>query len=122
MGLYYNLPVFKSTYELLRRILILTQNFNRHYRFNIGDSLIDATFMLHTLIFRAYDQRTDFSLLQPAREQVEIIRLHIRLLRDQRQISIEQFTDLNELVESISKQVTAWQKAMKNAPGRNDVG
>jgi len=122
MGLYYNLPVFKSTYELLRRILILTQNFNRHYRFNIGDSLIDATFMLHTLIFRAYDQRTDFSLLQPAREQVEIIRLHIRLLRDQRQISIEQFTDLNELVESISKQVTSWQKAMKNAPGRNDVG
>jgi len=88
------LPVFKSIYELLRRILILTQNFNRHYRFNIGDSLIDATFMLHTLIFRAYDQRTDFSLLQPAREQVEIIRLHIRLLRDQRQISIEQFTEL----------------------------
>jgi hypothetical protein len=121
MYIYYNLPVFKSTYDLLQKILILTQNFNRHYRFNLGDSLIQSTFQLFVLMFRAYDFKSDASLLQPAREQIEIIRLHIRLLRDQKQISLPQFVDLNEVVESISKQCTAWQKAMNKASGRNHV-
>jgi len=41
---------------------------------------------------------------------VETIRLFLRLLKDLRQVNLKKFVDLNEKIESVSKQLSAWQK------------
>lgn len=54
------------------------------------------------------DKKRNISI---AREKVELLRLFLRLGRDLRVISFKQYVDLNLLLESISKQLTAWQKS-----------
>lgn len=46
-----------------------------------------------------------------AREQVELVRLLLRLMKDLKLMSVARFCKLNEFVESISKQLVGWQKS-----------
>ena len=48
-----------------------------------------------------------------AREQIEVIRLLIRVMKDMKQISLEKFVRINHVVESVSKQLSGWQKSQK---------
>jgi len=43
----------------------------------------------------------------------DIIRLFIRLMKDLQQISLKRFVQVNQKVEEVSKQLTGWQKAMR---------
>jgi hypothetical protein len=53
-----------------------------------------------------------FLLLREARETLELIRLLLRLTKDLKQISLKSFVSLNEKIESISKQLSSWQKSV----------
>jgi len=48
-----------------------------------------------------------------AREQIEVIRLLIRVMKDLKQISLEKFVKVNQAVENVSKQLSGWQKSQK---------
>jgi len=39
MAIYYELPVFKATYDLLLEILRFTKNFTREFKYTVGESL-----------------------------------------------------------------------------------
>ena len=71
------------------------------------------TIELLTLIYRANSRFDKNEVLQTAREQIEVIRLLIRLMKDMHQISIEKFVQVNQSVENVSKQLTGWQKSLK---------
>jgi len=45
-----------------------------------------------------------------ARENVEMIRLFIRLMQDFGQLSLKTFVEINQAIEEVSKQLTAWEK------------
>ncbi len=42
MTLYYQLPVYKTSYDLLLAIFQLTKNFKREYKYSIGQDLFQA--------------------------------------------------------------------------------
>jgi hypothetical protein len=111
MALYSDLPVYKSTYDLLVAIFRFTKDFNKEYKYTVGESLKKETIELLTLIYRANVKRDKKDVLQEARERIEVIRLFIRLMKDMQQISIKQFVQINTSVENVSKQLTGWQKA-----------
>ena len=111
MALYSDLPVYKSTYDLLVAIFSFTKDFNKVYKYTVGESLKKETIELLTLIYRANVKRDKKDVLQEARERIEVIRLFIRLMKDMQQISIKQFVQINTSVENVSKQLTGWQKA-----------
>lgn len=112
MALYSELPVYKSTYDLLLAIFRFTKDFAKEYKYTVGESLKKETIELLTLIYRANVKRDKQEVLQEARERIEVIRLFIRLMKDMQQISLKQFVQINEVVENVSKQLTGWQKAM----------
>ncbi len=66
------------------------------------------------MIFRANSRKDKHQVLQEARESIEVIRLFIRLMKDMHEISLKRFVQVNNKVEDVSKQLTGWQKAMKN--------
>jgi hypothetical protein len=68
---------------------------------------------LLTLIYRANSRYQKTDILQTAREQIEVIRLLIRLMKDMHQISIDNFVKVNQSVENVSKQLNGWQKSQK---------
>ena len=53
MALYSDLPAYKSTYDLLVTIFSFTKDFNKEYKYTVGESLKKDTIELLTLIYRA---------------------------------------------------------------------
>ena len=61
--------------------------------------------------------------IEAARERMVSIKLMVRVLHDMKQISTKQFALTCERMESVSKQLAAWQKYMakdKSAGGRRE--
>lgn len=113
MALYNHLPVYKASYDLLVMIFDFTQQFKKEYKYTIGEKLKMETVEMITNIYRANVRKDKTNLLQTARENVEVIRLYLRLLKDLRQISIGKLVLINEKLESVSKQLTAWHKSQR---------
>ena len=113
MAQYNELPVYKATYDLLLAIFQFTKEFSKEYKYTVGESLKKETIELLTLIYRANSRHQKFDVLQMAREQIEIIRLLIRVMKDMQQISLKKFVTINKVVENVSKQLNGWQKSQK---------
>ena len=113
MAIYEFLPVYKTSYDFLLNIFQFTKHFDREFKYTLGESLKNETIMMISNIYRANSSRTRFALTQAARENLEVIRLYLRLLKDLKQVNLEKFIKLNESVESVSKQLCAWQKPAK---------
>jgi hypothetical protein len=113
MGLHNELPVYKACYDLLIEIFQFTKEFSKEYKYTVGESLKNETIKLLILIFRANSRTDKQMVLQEAREQIEVIRLLIRLMKDMRQINLKRFVQVNQKVEEVSKQLTGWQKSIK---------
>ncbi len=111
--MYDELPVYKASYDLLLDIFQFTTNFTREYKFTLGERLKNEAVELIVLVFRANSKTSKYDILQEAREQIELLRLLIRLLKDLKQISLKSFVRINERVENVSKQLTGWQKSQK---------
>ena len=88
MGLHNELPVYKASYDLLLEIFQFTKDFSKDFKYTVGESLKNETIKLLTLIFRANSRTDKQMVLQEAREQIEVIRLLIRLVKDMRQLSL----------------------------------
>ena len=113
MALYYDLPVYRDTYKLILKIFECTKDFSKEYKYTVGESLKKETIELLTLIYRANTRHQKADVLQMAREQIEVIRLLIRVMKDLKQISLEKFVKVNQAVENVSKQLSGWQKSQK---------
>jgi hypothetical protein len=110
MATYDNLPVYKKTYDLLLQLFRVCQNMERDYKFTIGENLKKEVITLIINVYRANsrENKEKYLLIQSARENVEVVRLLLRLLEDLRQVSIKEFILANEKLESVSKQLAAW--------------
>ena len=113
MAQFNELLVYKATYDLLLAIFQFTKEFSREYKYTVGESLKKETIELLTLIYRANSRYQKSDVLQIAREQVEVIRLLIRVMKDMKQISLNKFVTINKSVENVSKQLSGWQKSQK---------
>ena len=113
MAHYNELPVYKATYDLLLAIFQFTKEFSKEYKYTVGESLKKETIELLTLIYRANTRNQKSDVLQMAREQIEVIRLLIRVIKDMKQINLQKFVKINQAVENVSKQLSGWQKSQK---------
>ncbi|MBS7786569.1 four helix bundle protein [Flavobacterium sp. CYK-55] len=111
MKLYSDLPVYKSTYDLLLGIFEFTKSFSKEYKYTVGESLKKETIDLLILIYRVNSRHDKGKVLEEAKERIEVIRLLIRLMKDLHQISIKNFVNINSKVEDVSKQLTGWHKS-----------
>lgn len=111
MALFYELPVYKSSYDLLMEIFELVKHFPREYKYTVGEKLKDEALEMIMNIYRANTRQQKKDTLQNAREHLEVVRLLMRLTKDMKQININRFVDVNKKIENISKQLTGWQKA-----------
>ncbi|MDP3043115.1 MAG: four helix bundle protein [bacterium] len=113
MALYYHLPIYKTSYDLLLVIFLMTKDFSREYKYTIGEDLKKVTTEMILNIYRANSAEAKKDIIQKARENLEVIRLYIRLLRDLKQIGTKKLIQINELIESVSKQTAGWQNSSK---------
>jgi hypothetical protein len=110
MVLYSELPVYKASYDLFVSIFEYTQHFNKEYKYTVGEKLKNETLEMMVAIYRANTRTDKKELLQSARENIEVIRLLFRLLKDLKQITLEKFVAINQKIENVSKQLAGWHK------------
>lgn len=113
MATYLHLPVYKAGYDLLIEMFWIIKNFNREYKYNLGESIKKEIIELVTNIYRANSSFDKKPHIQKAREKIETIRIFFRLTRDLKQVSLKRFVNVNEKIENVSKQLTAWERSIK---------
>ena len=110
MAIAEELPVYKASYDLVLAIFNLAKNFKKEFKYTIGESVKNETIAVITNIYRANCTTEKAEYLRTARENIEVIRLYVRLLHDLHQISVQQLVAVNGRIENVSKQLTGWQK------------
>ena len=109
--IYDNLPVYKATYDLLLLVFRMNRNFQRDYRYTLGENVKNELIALLVCIYQANSTAQKMVHLQRARGHVVVVKLQIRLLMDLKQINLKQYATAAEQIESISKQLAAWYKS-----------
>ena len=112
MALFSELPVYKIGYDLLIGIYKRTSNFSREYKYTMGERLKNETTDLLVNIYKANKSKKETRLqyIDGARQNVEVVRLLLRVCKDLKVIGLKGFVALNMQVEELSKQLTSWQK------------
>jgi hypothetical protein len=124
MGLYYNLPVYKTAYRLLGLIFVQSKDFSREYKYTIGQEMKQEGMTLIKNIYRANKAADKSEAIEAAREKLEMIRLQLRLAQDLGQLGLKKFVEANLVAEDVSKQLTLWKgyanrtKNMKSSGAR----
>jgi hypothetical protein len=113
MANYDELPLYKASYDLLLETFRFVKDFSREYKYTIGQTLKEETIKLVMLIYRANCEKEKNIVIAKAREKLEKIRLVIRLVKDLHQINTKSFVHINKRVETVSRQLTGWQKSVK---------
>jgi uncharacterized protein YpuA (DUF1002 family) len=114
MTIYNNLPVYKCSYDLLLQTFEIVTKFNKQYKYTLWDKIKNEIIDLITSIYRANSNfTTRLSNIEKAREQVEVLKLYIRLSKDLRIIDVKKYADISLKTESLSKQLYSWEKSIK---------
>jgi hypothetical protein len=111
MALYENLPVYKVSYDLLMQVYKLSSGMERTYRYTLGERIQKEMTELLLNIYRANCVRSKAGHIQAGRENITVVRLLFRVAHDSKQVGIKAFIAVNEQIESISKQLAAWEKS-----------
>jgi len=120
MATYDKLPVFKQTYDLLLKIFNLSHHFNKDVRYTLGEQLKKDVMGMLKLIYQANTTHQKCEYIAQARVDLVGVRLQIRLLFDMKQMTIKQYAVCCVEVESISKQLTAWEAYSKKQNSSNN--
>lgn len=113
MGHYTELPVYKAAYDVVLHIYLVVKNFNKEYKYLLGENLEIQAWDLTLHIITAV-RKTDKNIdLEKSRECIEMIRLYFRLAKDLKQINLKKFIFINDQLENVSKQISGWQRSLK---------
>ena len=112
MTTYDNLPVYKTSYDLLLLVFQSVKEFKKEYKYTLWDTIKKEIIELIASIYKANSQTDKKMSITVSREKVEILRLYFRLSRDLKILNLHKYIEINLLLESISKQLYSWQKSL----------
>ena len=109
-----NLPIYRVTYELLKRITQNTRNFPRDLKPTLGENLRQETVDIIVYVYRANfskDRRKEYTHV--ILEKVQTVEMMLRLCVDMQLISKSKHGNLIEMTDQIGKQAQGWAKSAK---------
>jgi len=113
MVLYTELPLYRDTYALILKIFELSKDFSKEYKYTLGHDMKRDALRLVRSIYRANKYNNRVEHLDAFLDELELIKLEIRLCVDMKLLPIKKQAELSELLERIGKQVTGWRNAAR---------
>ncbi|MCF7987826.1 MAG: four helix bundle protein [Methylovulum sp.] len=111
MTLYYDLPVYRETYQLILKIFECTKDFSKEYKYTLGQDMKRDALQLVRTIYRANKATHKKEHLEAFLDDFELLKLEIRLCTDMKVLPFKKQAELTVLMDSIGKQVTGWRNA-----------
>ena len=116
MALHHELPIYKAAYDLLSVTTAITRNIPRDFKRLIGEKVREECIEIVTLIYKANVALNKTPFLQILLERVQVVELLLRLSRDHRFISTQQYSNAIEITDQIGKQAMGWKKHQAAPP------
>ena len=113
MAFYTELPVYKDSYQLVLKVFEVTRDFSREYKYTLGQDMKRDALHLLRCIYRANKNQNRVEHLEVFLDELELLKLEIRLCVEMKLISLKKQAALSELLERIGKQVTGWRNASR---------
>lgn len=110
------LPVYKVSYDLLLYSFKLIKNLTRDYKYTIGEKVKNEITDLLMNVYRANKTKLKIKKLEKvemAIENIEVIRLLVRLLYDLHEINLKNYVKVNVDIENVRRQLSGWQIVLK---------
>ena len=110
------LPIYKSTYELLLLISKITANFPRNYKRSLSEKMMDSLTSVIININAANDAKGQDKLphIRGIIENVKIVEIMSRASTDLKLISIENFSTAVIHTDAIRNQAYGWESYVIN--------
>jgi hypothetical protein len=116
MARYEHLPIYKAAFDLNLYFEKIVRHFSRYHKYTLGTELRNRAREIVKLIVRANNSQEKLETLQVLREELEQLKLTIRLCKEVKafhnfksfQVAINQVIDL-------SKQNEGWIKSLSQA-------
>lgn len=118
MAQYQHLPIYRLTYELLQRVMVVSKDFPREYKFTLGQKIKDEVIEMVLLIYRANSSENKQTHIESLLERLQVIELLLRLCHDMKLIPMKSYSLVVEMTASIAKQAHGWKKASASAKSR----
>ncbi len=116
MAIHTQLPIYKVAYDLLSVATDYVQHMPRPFKAAIGGRVRDLCVELVLLVFKANCARDKVPHLDTLIERLAELNLLLRLCRDKRFISINQYAKAIELTANAGKQASGWRKHNASSP------
>jgi len=105
---YYHLDVYKTSYKLLVEIHKSFKNLNKEHKYTIGEKVKEKVFAVLVGIYKANKSTHKAKALEDILDDVEYIRLSLRLLRDLSVLNDTKYVRLLVLCEDARGQFERW--------------
>ena len=108
------LPVYQKSFELLLHIMSCTKNFQREFKFLLGDRINKEMFDLMDFIYKAnvsFKKEIRKEKIMTAIEKLKLLELKFRLSKELQLVSIKQYSSFILLSDEIGKQLYGWKKS-----------
>ena len=119
MAQYRHLPIYRLTYELLQRVMVVSRDFPREYKFTLGQKIKDEVIEMVLLIYRANSTEDKIYHIEILLERLQVVELLLRLCHDMKLIPLKSYSSVVEMTESIAKQAQGWKKAAGSTKTRS---
>lgn len=113
MALYTELPLYRDTYQLILKVYEITKEFSKEYKYTLGHDMKRDALQLIRSIYRANKHHNRAEHLEVFLDELELLKLEIRLCVDMKLVPMRKQAVLSELLERIGKQVTGWRNAAR---------
>ena len=110
MALYHTLPIYRDSYRLILKIFEATRDWPREYKYTLGQDIKRDGLELIRLIYRANKHQEKQGCLESLLDNLEIIKLQIRLASDLKIIPIKKQAEIIEMMDAVGRQANGWKK------------
>ena len=108
MAQYQHLPIYKTTYQLLEAVTRKTKDYPRDFKYSLGDKIRNECIELVVFIYRANSSKQRQEFIQNILDRVQVVELMLRLSKDLRLLSVDSFSEIVTLTDSLARQAQGW--------------
>lgn len=107
------LTIFQKTYDLILWLFPAVNKFPKSQRFVLGQRIEDSILEFLRLMIRANASRNKLPILADASVELDQLRILIRLSKDLKFISINQYGFVSKMINEIGRMLGGWMKLTK---------
>jgi hypothetical protein len=115
-----HLPIYKGCYDLCLYLEQVVHHFSRYHKYTLGADLRNGARCALKLVVRANARRDKVSVLLELREQLEELKVLLRLGQDVKAFAnFNAFSHAIQQVVELAKQNEGWLKSQRRGQGPN---